>query len=875
MLVDNALREAGWDIVDYSPRQQYDTVAVREYPTAEGPADYLLFVNGTALGAVEAKKVGLSPQNVLSQARRYSRGYRDGSLTFGEYHVPFGFSTNGTKFWFQDLRNPKSRSREVFKFRTAQGLEEIFQQGGGTWNEWFRQNPEHHAALRPYQKEAIDAIQDALVAGREKMLLAMATGTGKTLVAVSLIHRLLKSGFAKRVLFLVDRRALAAQAVAAFASFEVQPGLKFDKEYEVYSQRFRREDMPEEYKFDPKVLPTEYLIDPKPYTTFVYVCTIQRMRINLFGKESVFEEADEGEVEEEAELLPIPIHAFDCVIADECHRGYTSTEEGKWRQVLDYFDATKIGLTATPAAHTTAYFNDIVYRYEYDRAVREGYLVDYDPVSVHSDITMNGLFLKEGEQVKVIDTRTGAISYDNLEDERDFDTTEIERKASALDRNRKIVKEFTKYALEQEKETGHFPKTLVFAVNDLPHVSHADQLVNLFRDEFGRGDAFVEKITGSPTVDRPLRRIREFRNRPEPGVAVTVDMLTTGVDIPRIENLVFLRPVKSRILFAQMLGRGTRRCDEIGKTHFTVFDCFGGTLLEYFRRTTDFTVDPPSKPTRSFKEIIESVYGNKDREYNLKALIRRLQRIDKSVSGDGREEFSAFIADGDIGGFARDLPERLRTDWAATMKLLRDPAFQGLLEHYPRATRDFVVSETATDVVTSEAAFRTADGREMKPRDYLVAFERFVKENPDHIEALSILLNRPEGFHTGELTDLRKKLAACPERFTEENLRKAYQNELADIISIVKHAASGEPLLSAQERVLRAITKIKQANQYTPIQEKWLDLIADHLIRNIVIDRPDFATIPFSRHGGWEKANQVFEGKLVPLLQAIDLEMVK
>lgn len=874
-LVDKALRDAGWDIIDFVQGRELGTVAVREYPTIGGPADYILFVHGEALATVEAKKVSLDPQNVLSQAKRYSRGYSDGKLNFGGYRIPFGFSTNGTKFWFQDLRDPHSRSRQTSGFRTSRALEELFHEESMSWKEWFDEHPASYPVLRPYQKEAIDATEQALSSGKRRMLLAMATGTGKTVVAVSEIHRLLKSGMVKRVLFLVDRRALAAQAVGAFASFEVQPGLKFDKEYEVYSQRFRREDL-EDYKFDPKVIPTEYLVDPKPYNTFVYVCTIQRMRINLFGKEGMFRETyEEEETEDEAELLPIPIHAFDCIVADECHRGYTSTEEGKWRQVLDHFDAVKIGLTATPAAHTTAYFNDIVYRYDYERAVREGYLVDYDAVNISSNITMHGLFLKPGEEVKYVDTTTGKEIYDLLEDERAFDTTEIERKVTALDRNRKVVKEFAKYALNFEKEFGRFPKTLFFAVNDLPHVSHADQLVNLLRDEFGRGDSFVEKITGSPTVDRPLQRIREFRNRPEPAIAITVDMLTTGIDVPKIENLVFLRPVKSRILFAQMLGRGTRRCDEINKTHFTVFDCFDGTLLEYFRKTTDFTVDPPAKPTRSTHEIIECIYGNKDREYNLKVLIRRLQRIEKSVSSEGREDFERFIPDGDIGGFAENLADKLRNEWADTMKILRDPAFQDALEHYPRAVRDFIISETAEDKVSSEVLFRTTDGRELKPQDYLLSFEKFVRENPDHIDALSILLQRPASFHTKELSDLRKKLAARPERFTEENLRRAYQNELADIISIIKHAARGEPLASAQERVERAITKVKREKAFNPVQDRWLDMIRDHLLENIVIDERDFEMIPFSRHGGWEKANEVFDGRLIPLLREIDLEMVE
>ncbi len=224
---------------------------------------------------------------------------------------------------------------------------------------------------------------------------------------------------------------------------------------------------------------------------------------------------------------------------------------------MDHFDAIKVGLTATPALHTMAYFENMVYRYEYERAVREGHLVDYDAVRIKSDVRMNGVFLKEGDQVDEVDPETGTKQLDLLEDERLFDATQVERQITAPDSNKKILEEIKKYAEAHEAETGHFPKTLIFAVNDLPHTSHADQLVEQARDIFNRGESFVTKITGR--VDRPLQRIREFRNRPNPAVVVTVDLLTTGVDIPDLEFIVFLRPVKSRILFEQMLGRGTRK----------------------------------------------------------------------------------------------------------------------------------------------------------------------------------------------------------------------------------------------------------------------------------------------------------------------------
>ena len=593
--IDPELTWAGWQIVDFDPRKPltaYDKCAVREYPTENGPADYALCASGQILGIVEAKKVTLGPQNVLAQAERYSKGATSNPLNFRGYRVPFLYSTNGEVIWHHDIRHPLSRSRRVSHFHTPAALTERLQQDFAQACERVGAMPNDHPLLRPYQFEANTAVEQAVADRKRQMLLAMATGTGKTFTMVNQVYRLMKSGVAKRILFLVDRRALAAQAVRAFASFEAEPGLKFDKIYEVYSQRFQRDDLDEDEKFDPKVLPASYLLDPKPGHAFVYVCTIQRMTINLLGREAVFD-GDEP-IDEDAERLDIPIHAFDLIIADECHRGYTGKELAVWRETLDHFDAIKIGLTATPASHTTTYFKDLVYRYEYERAVREGYLVDYDPVTIKSDVRLNGVFLNEGEQVGVVDPETGNEQLDLLEAERQFPSTEVEVKVTSPDSNRKILEEIKKYALKHEEQFKRFPKILIFAANDLPHTSHADQLVEIARDVFGQGDSFVQKITGSPTVDRPLQRIREFRNRKLPAIAVTVDLLSTGVDIPDLEFIVLLRTVKSRILFEQMLGRGTRKGEHFpDKTHFVVFDCFDGTLLEYFKNATAITAEPP------------------------------------------------------------------------------------------------------------------------------------------------------------------------------------------------------------------------------------------------------------------------------------------
>jgi type I restriction enzyme R subunit len=598
-LIDKELRAAGWRVTPYHDGvalSRLDRCAIEEYPTATGPADYALVLGGRVVGVVEAKKLSLGPQNVLSQAERYSKGV-PGDGSWGEFGVPFLYSTNGEVIWYHDIRHEHNRSRIIAAFHTPAALGEFLGRDDDAALSRLAVLPNDGLRLRPYQRDANTAIEEALVGRKHHMLIAMATGTGKTFTIVNEIYRLMKSGVARRILFLVDRRALAAQAVRAFASFDAEAGLKFDRVYEVYSQRFQRDDIEE--KFDPKVLPKSYLTDPKAGSAFVYVSTIQRMTINLFGGQAVFGLGDET-MDDDAEQLDIPIHAFDLIVADECHRGYTSSEVAIWRRVLDHFDAIKIGLTATPAAHTTSYFKDVVYRYNYERAVSEGFLVDYDVITIKSNVRLNGVFLKEGEEVGLVNPESGAKTMDVLEDERSFETTAIEREITAPDSNKKILEELKTYCLAHEERTGRFPKTLIFAANDLPHTSHADQLVDQARDIFGRGDSFVAKITGSPTVDRPLQRIREFRNRPQPSIVVTVDMLSTGVDIPDLEFIVFLRPVKSRILFEQMLGRGTRKGEKYpDKSHFVVVDCFDGTLLQYFKETTGITAEPPAPPTRT------------------------------------------------------------------------------------------------------------------------------------------------------------------------------------------------------------------------------------------------------------------------------------
>jgi type I restriction enzyme R subunit len=417
---------------------------------------------------------------------------------------------------------------------------------------------------------------------------------------------------------------------------------------------------------------------------------------------------------------------------------------------------------------------------------------------------------------------------------------------------------------------------LFFAVNDLPHTSHADQLVDLARDVFGNGDAFVEKITGR--VDRPLQRIREFRNRPYPGVAVTVDLLTTGVDIPDLEFIVFLRPVKSRILFEQMLGRGTRKGERFtDKDHFTVFDCFDGTLLRYFKNSTGITKEEPLQPTRTIKELVDDIWSNRDRDYNIGCLVKRLQRIEKSMSGEARQMFAAFVPDGDLAQYARELPQRLRANFVDAMKLLRSEEFQDVLVNYPRPERTFVRAYEQTDNVSSVLVLRDIAGTEYKAEDYLRVFSDFVRKNEAHIDAVRILLDRPRSWNPAALKELSEKLARSRYRFTRQNLQKAhevrYSKPLVDIISMVRHAADEQaPLLTASERVERAFMTVTAGKTFSPNQQKWLDRIRHHLVENLSIVREDFEDIPvFADFGGWRAARRAFgEEKLHDLIHQLN-----
>ncbi len=866
ILIDEKLIQVGWDIIPYAADLDLSLLnhhAVEEYPTDSGPVDYIFVVEGQILGLLEAKRPSTNVENVLDQqSKRYSKTIQSDLGNWNGYKVPYLFASNSEQIYYLDVRSSTNLPRELFSYHSPSALKERYERDEFYADEWLTNTPIQHSWIRPYQSAAIKAVEEAIIGGRSRMMLAMATGTGKTFTASNLIYRMLKSKKVNRILFLVDRRSLAAQTVREFASFDTPDNNKLHKEYEIYSQKFRKSDFEDE-PYSPEVLPNEYLTNPDGSKTFIYVSTIQRMAYNLYGKKGHFGNENGDEEEEDVEtIVDIPIHAFDLIIADECHRGYTSRETNLWRNVLNHFDALKIGMTATPAAHTIAFFNDPIFEYSFDQAVLENFLVDYDPIPIYSKVKINGTFLKEGELIGDIDTDTGREELHKLEAERDFNASDIEVSITAPDTNKKILLELKKHCDAFEKKYERFPKTLIFAVNDVPHVSHADEIVKQATEIFGKGHDFVKKITGNKNVDRPLQLIKEFRNRPEPGIVVTVDMLSTGVDIPKLEFIVFLRPVKSRILWEQMLGRGTRKMDAIGKDRFYVFDCFGGGLFEYFKNASAMSgkVLPNVVP---LKEIIERIYNKQDLDYNVKRLIKRLRRVQKRMTGAAAEDFERFIPDGDIGKFADALPKRIDNDFIATLKILRNEDFQYLLLNYKRPKKSFLKAYEVVDEVHSEQLFKKVGERDhMKPEDYLAQFKQYVQDNQEQIEALKIILERPSGWNTNVMEELLKKLKEGG--FVPAALRDVHKivhdKEMVDLISMIKHAINEEEvLLSREERVDRGMNRVFVGMELTEDQKKWVEYIRAHLKANLTIDKEDFSYAPvFESRGGWSKFKKLF-----------------
>jgi len=658
-LIDQQLRERGWEAD--TRRLRYSAgirptkgrnMAIAEWPTANGSADYALFVGRTLIGVVEAKRRKKNVSAAIDQAERYSTGIREsGDFVFagepwGEHKAPFVFAANGRPYlkqvetqsgiWFRDTRRAANHRRARVDWPTPEGLSRLLEVDQDAANAALKAQSFDSIGfhLRPYQIKAIRAVEEALLAEQRSMLVAMATGTGKTKLAIAMLYRLLAAKRFQRICFVVDRSALGDQSEGEFSTTKVVSGKSFAD-----------------------IFGLKGLADITPdLETKVHICTIQGL-----VKRVLFS----------ADTAP-PIDQYDLIVIDECHRGYLLDREmsdaelsfrnqddyiSKYRRVLDYFDAVKIGLTATPALHTTEIFGEPVYKYSYREAVVDGYLIDHEPpIRIETALARSGITFEARSTLELLNTSTGEITQSYAPDELKFEVEAFNKQVITPEFNRVVAEELARHI-----DPALPGKTLIFAATD----AHADIVVSAIKTSFAKAygeidDAAVKKITGS--VDQVKTLIRAFRNDANPQIVVTVDLLTTGIDVPKITNLVFLRRVNSRILYEQMIGSATRRCDEIGKDVFRIFDAVD--LYPHLQELTEMrpvVINPSISFTQLMREMME-VSDDEQRQAIREQLVVKLRRALRKLSDETRQQFEAIA-----GEPPEMMLQRLMSDDAATL----------------------------------------------------------------------------------------------------------------------------------------------------------------------------------------------------------------
>ncbi|MEB0106041.1 type I restriction-modification system endonuclease [Pseudomonas sp. MH9.3] len=862
VLIDGQLAAAGWQVDTVNLRYskgarpeagQYKAIA--EWPTKNGPADYALFHGLELLGLVEAKRQSRNVSGDIDQAKRYACGVTatDCKLPggpWGEFNVPFVFSSNGRPYlkqlehlsgiWFCDLRQASNLRRALDGWYSPEGLWELFKQDIPRAETELGQMPfEFGFDLRGYQRKAIEAVEESLREGKRYCLLAMATGTGKTKTCIALIYRLLKTRRFRRVLFLVDRAALGEQAANSFKDTRVDT-------LQTFADAFSIKEI------------DEALADPE---TCVHIATVQGMVARILGNEP--------------SKVP-PVDAYDCVIIDECHRGYLLDRElsetefsfrdqqdyiSKYRKVVEHFDAVRIGMTATPALHTSEIFGHPVYFYSYREAVLDGVLVDYDPpLVIKTELSENGIHWKAGEKVQVYCPDTQEIELFDTPDELSFEVAEFNRKVITAPFNEAVCGELVKHINPFGPD-----KTLIFCVTD----EHADLVVDRLKKVMAQhypdeiGDDHIRKITGQS--DKPLQQIRNFRNERLPAIAVTVDLLTTGIDVPAICNLVFLRKVNSRILFEQMLGRATRRCESINKEEFRVFDAVG-TYSDMLQNTNMRPV--VVNPNISFNQLSEEFREQQGEQ--AQALIRdqflaKFQR--KARHLDDRQQ--ALLQEG-VGMTPQEFGKFLKeTPLVKIAQCFCDNPWLGeLLDAKSGKPRDAIpISQQPDRIVDVAPYFGAAD-------DYLDRFASYLKEHGNEIPALVAVLQRPRDLTRADLKKLAVTLQIAG--FDERSLGTAWahrSNEsiAAGILGFIRQAALGDPLVPFEHRVDQALNRIRQRHpEFSSLQKQWLDKLGKQLKRNVVLDRDVLDTGPLAEEGGFGRIDRFFDGHLQELLAELN-----
>lgn len=872
MLIDGQLRLAGWEVdtnqlnfkLHKTLPQRGKNIAIAEWPSGSKWADYALFVGFELYGIVEAKKYASDISTDLQQSKVYAELISPGNESkfigkWGDYYVPFLFSTNGRPYleqiktksgvWFLDVRNSHGRSRALQGWYSPEGLVKLFEKDVKESEEKLKNESADFLkasaglGLRNYQVKAIEAVEKKLIEYPEdrRSLIAMATGTGKTRTIIGLCYRLIQSNRFKRILFLVDRSLLATQAIDAFKDNKI---IGLNTFSEIYDVKALKQAVPE-------------------LDTRLHFATVQGMVKRLFYNDD----------------LAIPsVDQYDCIIIDEAHRGYLLDREmdeddlefrdqrdyvSKYRMVLNYFDAYAIGMTATPALHTTEIFGSAVYTYSYREAVIDGFLIDHDPpILIKTKLGEEGIKWEKGERPKIYDKESNSIlELEKLEDELKIDIAGFNKQVITENFNRTVIQHLVK-----ELDPDGEEKTLIFAATD----EHADRVVQYLKEEFEAigvevADNAIQKITGK-SYD-PQEQLTRFKNEKYPNIAVTVDLLTTGVDVPSICNLVFLRRIKSRILYEQMLGRATRRCDEIGKEIFQIYDA-----VRIYETLEEFTQMKPvvANPKASFRQLVEELnhIEKEDRvRRQIEQIIAKIQRK-KRYLNEYKEEQFRYNAKGEDPD---SLIERLKNDpQSLSVKKVMD--LSGLWKFLDELTPSPVgtlVSDHEDEILGIERGY----GKAQKPEDYLDNFALFIAENQNRIDALRIVCSRPVELNRKSLKELLMELDQAG--YNANSLKtawKAAKNEeiAADIISFIRTLSLGSSLVSHEDRIRKAVNSIREMKSWNKIQLKWIDRFEMQLMKESILSKKDLDDAPFSDAGGFERLNKLFEDQLEEVITRLN-----
>lgn len=917
--IDQLLTLAGWLVQDVKDTNIFagKGVAIREFPlkSGHGFADYLLYVDGRAAGVIEAKKSGTTLTGVETQSDKYAKGLPDG-LPAWSTPLPFCYESTGDETRFTNNLDPEPRSRQVFAFHTPdyffEEAEKGFNQTGEASPEYLSQSTTLRGRLRnmpelvedgfwPAQIQAVRNLEKSLAKDCPRSLIQMATGSGKTFTAISIIYRLIKFAGARRVLFLVDRGNLGKQTLKEFQQY-VSPynNFKFSEEFIV--QRL-----------------TSNTIDT---TARVCISTIQRLYSMLKGQElpeEVEDQSIQGLDSLFKEVLPleynpnIPISTFDFIITDECHRSIYNL----WRQVLEYFDAHLIGLTATPSKQTFGFFNrNLVMEYDHERAVADGVNVNYDVYRIKTKITEQGSKVESGYYIDKRDRETRTTRWEKLEEDFEYDPNRLDRDVVAVDQIRKIIQTFhNKVLTEIFPGREYVPKTLIFAKDD----SHAEDIVKIIREEFGKGNDFAQKITYKTTGRKPEELIAEFRNSFNPRIAVTVDMIATGTDIKPLEIVMFMRAVKSRSFFEQMKGRGVRIInsndlqsvtpDAGVKDHFIIVDCVGVCEMD---KTDSRPME--RKPTISLEKLLQAVsLGNTEPDV-ISSLAARMARIGRQITPSDDQQVTELSGGKTLEQLTTDLVisikpdnhiERARQDndgidpddaqiKQAASQLIAEAA---LPFHNPEL-RNFLVEikrkhEQVIDNISEDlllSAEFSAEALE-KVKSMTQSFEQFLADNRDEITALQVLYSKPykSRLRFEDVKELAALIEKPPHHFRVDSLWDAYAalekakvkganapHILTDLVSLVRFAMHQEnELVPFPERVevnFKAWLSRQDSagRKFTDEQRQWLTMIRDHIAANLGIDTDDFDYAPFSQQGGLGKIYQLFGDELNVIIEALN-----